>query len=231
MFCTFRCNLQCIFICRYEKYGAEDKFKRVHHDPDFPRVLIPFFPRIYLPEYSLYPNYEVIEVCNIISPAPLSVDVTVMHYSPADEADAREEQGSAASAAQRRQMRQQTLQTEPLLNLPYLPTKFICPRPDCQQQGCTMLHKDQFLGGDVDKTILYTCNLLAFEMSRGVWNPLWQNNGNSSAVSHEDAEDPDDEADDVEEQVLWCYPPLMPICHFVTCNHDICSGHPSGCRP
>ena len=66
------------FIQWYENFGTSQD-GRVHQDPDFPSSLTNYFPRIFLPEYSLGACYDVILVKHLLCPCPLSVDVSVMH--------------------------------------------------------------------------------------------------------------------------------------------------------
>lgn len=74
----------------YERFGApSEKDPRQHVDPDFPAVLDEYFPRLFLPEYELGAAYEEELVQSIIAPAPLCKDLSIMHYSPQDEANAR----------------------------------------------------------------------------------------------------------------------------------------------
>jgi len=72
-----------------------------------------------------------------------------------------------------RRQKKAIMQSEPELNLPFIPTKFQCPKARCTTKSCTLLHPEQFKGGDVDQTYLRVCNLLHFQFSRGVWFPPW----------------------------------------------------------
>ena len=170
-------NYNMAWVQWYESFGGpRDGSDRLHVDPDFPPALIDHFPRLYLPEYDLDAQFDVILVRDIIAPAPICPDLSLMHYSPADEAAAREpaqRAGSRQRQQQRREERQRLLQQEPNLNHPFIPSKFRCPTKGCRRKRCTMLHPKQFAGADMDRTHLKVVNLLHFEMSRGVWNPVW----------------------------------------------------------
>jgi hypothetical protein len=73
----------------YEPFGGTAAGSgRRHVDPDFPIWLEEYFPRIYLPEHTRQTgaSYEIIVVQDIIGPAPITDDLSVMHYDPEDEA-------------------------------------------------------------------------------------------------------------------------------------------------
>jgi hypothetical protein len=73
----------------YEPFGGpRDGSKRRHVDPDFPTWLEDYFPRMYLQEHTRQTgaSYEIILVQDIISPAPITDDLSLMHYDPEDEA-------------------------------------------------------------------------------------------------------------------------------------------------
>lgn len=171
----------------YEPFGGpRDGSDRRHVDPDFPSWIENFFPRVYLQEQTRKTgaSYEIIRASDIIGPAPITDDLSLMHYSAEEEARARVLQPRAAESegssnqkqrltkAERRRMKA-LMQKLPELNEPLIPTKFQCPRQRCTRKDCSLLHPEQFKGGDVDKTHLRVVNLLVFEFSRGVWHPPW----------------------------------------------------------
>ena len=61
-----------------------------YQDPDYPEWFSGYFPRILLPHRNLGADYEIVRVRDIIGPALISDDLSLMHYDPADEAAARQ---------------------------------------------------------------------------------------------------------------------------------------------
>ena len=63
----------------YEAFGTSSAADaRVHRDPNFPDSLRKYFPLLYLPECNMGTSYDVILVSNIIAPAPVCDDVSLM---------------------------------------------------------------------------------------------------------------------------------------------------------
>jgi hypothetical protein len=81
----------------YEALGMSNTDTFVHKDPEFPESLGHHFPRIYLPEPNLRAAYYVILVQNIIAPAPVCDDVSLVRVSPTPKR--RGKQGSMAAQA------------------------------------------------------------------------------------------------------------------------------------
>ena len=67
------------WVVWHENFGTSATDTRVHYDPSFPDVLRRHFPRLYVPEHRDGASYDVIPVRNIIAPAPLSDDVSLIH--------------------------------------------------------------------------------------------------------------------------------------------------------
>ena len=144
-----------------------------YQDPDYPEWFTGYFPRILLPHRNLGADYEIVCVRDIIGPASISDDLSLMHYDPADEAAARQKHLKQPRSRKASVQRKKMMQELPDLNWPLIPTKFHCPHKKCTRRGCTLLHSDQYAGGHIDETHLKVVNLLVLEFSRGVWKQCW----------------------------------------------------------
>jgi hypothetical protein len=158
------------YMCRYQ-------------DPDYPEWFTGYFPRILLPHRNLGADYEIVRVRDIIGPASISDDLSLMHYDPADEAAARQKHLKQPRSRKASVQRKKMMQELPDLNWPLIPTKFHCPHKKCTRRGCTLLHSDQYAGGHIDETHLKVVNLLVLEFSRGVWKPCWSQVSSASLLS------------------------------------------------
>ena len=158
------------YMCRYQ-------------DPDYPEWFAGYFPRILLPHRNLGADYEIVRVRDIIGPASISDDLSLMHYDPADEAAARQKHLKQPRSRKASVQRKKMMQELPDLNWPLIPTKFHCPHKKCTSRGCTLLHSDQYAGGHIDETHLKVVNLLVLEFSRGVWKQCWSQVSSASPLS------------------------------------------------
>jgi hypothetical protein len=154
----------------YEKFGGKRGGKR-HHDGYFPDIMDRRFPRLYLPEHHLGQEYEVVPLNKILGPAPMTKDVSVIHYTAAQEADRLELAGEEREAF---------LEEHGEYNEPLIPVEWNCENftgDSCRNAACTKLHENQMSGADQARTQLCVVNLLVLGMSRGVWRPPWQKAG------------------------------------------------------
>ena len=120
-----------------------------------------WYPRIYLPEEDLGRVYGVVPVSNIICPAPVMPDISLVHVA---ELEHVQEEGLRGKA------RKERLQGNPKFRPPLIPKHWLCPREKCNSFACLQLHKQQYPGADLKRTHIYVLNLLLVAMSRGTWD-------------------------------------------------------------
>jgi hypothetical protein len=111
----------------YETFGlGPGRRGRRYVDPNFPPALRKPFPRIFLPEVELGATFECVPVSDIISPAPVSDDISIMWDTPESIAYADHAQGIR---------RRNILQGFPALNSSLLPEikHCRCEDPECER--------------------------------------------------------------------------------------------------
>ena len=112
----------------YENFGVDRgnprgvcKGRR-HIDPDRPEVLNKYYPRLFLPgigSTNRGASWDLVPVQDIICPAPISPDVSIIHIDAETEARARQLQGPD---------RRKFLLEFPPFWEPYLPTAHQCKK-------------------------------------------------------------------------------------------------------
>jgi hypothetical protein len=165
-------TFQFAYVQWYEAFGGPFAGGRRHKDTRFPAALERRFPRVYLPEHELGQRYEVLPIEHILSPAPISDDVSLVHCQKTRAEIAALEVEAAVRTGKR------ALPEESKWNTPLIPWENNCPtvaaKRSCTDARCTWLHDDQMAGADQEKTKLRVVNLLVVQMSRGTWNPQWK---------------------------------------------------------
>ncbi len=165
-------TFQFAYVQWYEAFGGPFSGGRRHKDTRFPAALDRRFPRVYLPEHELGQRYEVVPIKLVLSPAPISDDVSLVHV-PKTRTDIAALEADAAARTGKR-----ALPEESKWNAPLIPWENNCPtvaaNRSCTDARCAWLHDDQMAGADQEKTRLRVVNLLVVQMSRGTWNPQWK---------------------------------------------------------
>jgi hypothetical protein len=153
------------FVQWFTSYGGpldSTGGQRRHVDHAFPAILNRRFPRVYLMEPELGRLYDVIPIEDILAPAPIHDDVSLVFKTGVQLADEKQLQGAERS----------TFLKTHRYNVPLIPSERNCNRFEtCVDPSCQKLHSEQMRGADQSKTRLQVVNLLVVLMSRGCQNP------------------------------------------------------------